>query len=73
MVVLAVRKSGATAVAEESSSDDNIRLRFHSGTIRRRVRAMPWERGHSADIGKPVTPRISPPTRRHAAPNMSEP
>ncbi len=37
------------------------------------VSAMPWERGHSADVGKPVTPRISPPTRPRPALNMSGP
>jgi hypothetical protein len=32
---------------------------------------MSCERGHSADVGKPVTRRISPPTRRRPALNMS--
>ena len=28
-------------------------LMLHRGTILRRVGAMPWERGHSVDVGKP--------------------
>ena len=33
--------------------------------------ALPWERRHSADVGKPVTRRISAPTRPRAALDMS--
>jgi hypothetical protein len=33
-----------------------MRLRIHSGTTLRRVSAMPWERGHSVDVGKPRRP-----------------
>ena len=29
-------------------------LMLHSGIMLRRVGAMPWERGHSADVGKLV-------------------
>jgi hypothetical protein len=46
---------------------------FTAAPSLRWINVMPWERGHSTDVGKPMTPRNSAPTRPRPAPEMSPP